>query len=187
MAHWWFVCSRVVETTHSSFLSGCEQMPRSTVVSPHLLLSVVVQCVYAPWAAVGQKRPSVGPDWRRLCGSALVPAPSFTLLTTASSPALQWPEAVRRKPGKKRCWSLQQQTADRQLKAEQNGLQTDLAGKNRWMEGGQWNLTRRSETVFTQRSGTIKIFLSRALTSCSVCSYAFPTAPNTLSELNTPS
>lgn len=81
-----------VRTARSSFLSGCEQMPSSAVVGPRLSLSVVVQCVYGPWAAAGQKRPSVGPDRRRLCGSVPVAAPPFIILTAASGPAQTSPQ-----------------------------------------------------------------------------------------------
>lgn len=77
-----FLC--VCVDSCSLFLSGCEQMPNRPAVGCLVLFSfcfyVIVQSVYTPHAAVDQKRPSLGSDRRRLCGSALIRAPSLPVL-----------------------------------------------------------------------------------------------------------
>lgn len=127
-AHWWW-CVLVSWDVSQLVLTVqlCGHTPP---------LSVVVQCVYGPRPAQRQKRPSAGPDRRRLCGSALVPAPPFIMLTTASGPAQtrpawsqpqDWPE-----PGRKTL-SLQGQRGTGGWEVEQGG--TDSAGRQ---IGGRW-------------------------------------------------
>lgn len=80
------MCSCVVGTAHSSFLSGCEQMPSSTVVSPRLSRSVVVRCVYGPGCS-GPEKALAWPGLKAPMWVSSGSCPPFIILTTASSPA----------------------------------------------------------------------------------------------------
>lgn len=93
-AHWWTVWPCVVGTAHSSFLSGCDQMP--AVVSPCLSLTLfIVHCVYGPWA---EEKALGWPGLKAPMWASSGSCPSFIILTTASGLAStslassqQWP------------------------------------------------------------------------------------------------
>lgn len=92
-AHWWFVCSCVVGRLTARFCLGVSRCQAALWLGNPPPLFVVVQCVYSPWAAAGQKRPLAGPEWRRLCGSALVPAsPSSSWPQPQALPRPAWPQ-----------------------------------------------------------------------------------------------
>lgn len=150
-----------VRTAHSSFLSGCEQMPSSAVVSPRLSLSVVVQCVYGPWAAAGQKRPSVGPDRRRLCGSVLVPAPpssSWPQLQALPRPARSSDQACKAKAWEKNATG---HCINRELMGQQPAGQDGVRGVRR-SRVDLWHIIQTS--VQKWKAGAVR-WRQRATTS----------------------
>lgn len=94
-----------VRTAHSSFLSGCEQMPSSAVVSPRLSLSLLLSSVFT---VRGLQRARKGPRLARTEGAYVGQSwfpPPLHHLDHSFRPCPDQPAAVtrpaRRKPGKK--------------------------------------------------------------------------------------